>query len=44
MHTVTVIVSDVSEAGEVNAVLSEAAEDGRLDFAFDVKIEKEDLS
>lgn len=44
MHKVVVIVSDIFEANQVEEVLSEAAENGALDFAFDVRIEELTIS
>tara|TARA_R110002020_G_scaffold256936_1_gene470608 strand:+ start:121 stop:273 length:153 start_codon:yes stop_codon:yes gene_type:complete len=44
MHKVVVIVSDIYEANKVEEVLSEAAEEVTLDFAFDVRIEELTIS
>ena len=41
MYKIAVVVEEVEQADEIQALLEEAAEDGRLDFAFEVKQSEE---
>ena len=44
MHKVVVIVSDIFEAGQIEEILSKAADEVILDFDFDVRIEELTIS